>query len=539
MKVNFLLIILIWNQQVLLPKGWIFHEIKHGNRKSATSDIPSRNILSVTLNLDVQQIIHWEDCQNKITNRLITEQLLTKHRNRKWNKGEQIIIKKWNKLRKAEHGNGTKAWSIIHWNMGSKLFQNKLDMIQELVDREKPEMLYISEANLKIEIYENPHEIKIENYDLIIPKTMTRYKHARLILLIKEGLKYEIMYEIMTDSVPSIWIRPIMAGTKKTFIGGTYRQHNIIFQNPDENHDSIQAQETRWDQFLLQWEAMAARGKVLVIGDLNLDMVRWMYPEPHLEKMVTQVKDRIETINFSQIIDSITRTWRHQNDSILDHIWVNDPSKVIKCWNKSDGFSDHNQIGVLYRFKGKGDKQSDYLKRDRKHWDLNEYKRRIEDINWDELYRTQNVDIANSIFEESISTILDEMIPIKKMQVRNNTASWLDDQTKIKMKNRDNARQLARDTDDDRDWEQFRKLRNECTEMVRKDRKNFRTKKYTKLTEDKNSKGLFATAKKDVGWTTGGPPTYFLQNGKRVENHKDLANIQVRFFTDKIKKLTK
>ena len=163
---------------------------------------------------------------------------------------------------------------------------------------------------------------------------MTRYKHARLVLLIRENLKYEIMHDVMTYIVPSVWIRSIVKGTKKTFIGGMYRQQNIIYQDPAENHDEIQAQEQRWNHFVHQWETMAARGNVVVIGDINLDMEKWMQPEQHMTKMVYMIKDRIETLNFNQIIQSITRTWRHQSDSLLDHIWVNEPSKVIKSWNK-------------------------------------------------------------------------------------------------------------------------------------------------------------------------------------------------------------
>ena len=79
-----------------------------------------------------------------------------------------------------------------------------------------------------------------------------------------------------------------------------------------------------------------------------------------------------------------------------------------------DTFSDHNQIGLLYRLKGKGEKKSDYLKRDRKNWNLAEYLKKVQDINWVELYNSQNVDVANTIFEENLLNIFNEMIPVKK-----------------------------------------------------------------------------------------------------------------------------
>ena len=72
-------------------------------------------------------------------------------------------------------------------------------------------------------------------------------------------------------------------------------------------------------------------GKVVVIGDNNLDFLKWQQPEQKHEFMTDMVKDRIESLNFVQLIQTVTRTWRGQADSILDHIWTNDPSKVISC----------------------------------------------------------------------------------------------------------------------------------------------------------------------------------------------------------------
>ena len=101
---------------------------------------------------------------------------------------------------------------------------------------------------------------------------MKKYNHARLILLEKINLNYEIQQEIMSEEVASIWVRPIQRGIRKTYIGGIYRQHNILYQNSEEQHDSIQAQERRWNIFINQWETLSNRGHVTVIGDINLDI---------------------------------------------------------------------------------------------------------------------------------------------------------------------------------------------------------------------------------------------------------------------------
>ena len=59
------------------------------------------------------------------------------------------------------------------------------------------------------------------------------------------------------------------------------------------------------------------------------------------------------------------------------------------------------------------------------------------------------------------------MIPIKRYQVRSKNSQWLDPQTVALMSTRDQARKKARETDDDNDWENFRYIRNVCTEKVK------------------------------------------------------------------------
>ena len=112
------------------------------------------------------------------------------------------------------------------------------------VDTERPNLFFISEANLKL--------IDVIGYDRILPKTMNKYKHARLILLARENLNYKIVEELMCDEVASIWVRPICKGLRKMTIGGIYRKQNVIYQDTPNNHDTLQYQERRWNLFIQQ-----------------------------------------------------------------------------------------------------------------------------------------------------------------------------------------------------------------------------------------------------------------------------------------------
>ena len=121
--------------------------------------------------------------------------------------------------------------------------------------------------------------------------------------------------------------------------------------------------------------------------------------------------------------------------------------------------SDHNYIGALLRLKGKGEKGSDYMGRDRKNWDRDEYKKGPVRL-IGKCSECQNVDLANSIYEDKLVKILNDMIPIKITQLRNKPSLWLEQKTLDLMTRRDLAREAARTTDDDSDWDTFKQLRN-------------------------------------------------------------------------------
>ena len=74
---------------------------------------------------------------------------------------------------------------VIHWNAGSKLWENKLDMIENLLSDKKPDLCFISKANLWSHVPD--YEMVIPGHHLILPSTMTSLNHARIVLIVRDG----------------------------------------------------------------------------------------------------------------------------------------------------------------------------------------------------------------------------------------------------------------------------------------------------------------------------------------------------------------
>ena len=87
-------------------------------------------------------------------------------------------------MKKSINGNGNNSLNIVHWNLGSKFWINKIEEIQLLVDDYGADIYFISESNLWAGTPQ--HETLIEGYEIIMPKTMHRYNYCRIIALVKD-----------------------------------------------------------------------------------------------------------------------------------------------------------------------------------------------------------------------------------------------------------------------------------------------------------------------------------------------------------------
>ena len=193
------------------------------------------------------------------------------------------------------------------------------------------------------------HEMVIPGHKLILPLTNQTMNHSRIVLIAKMELNVSIQTEYMDNSTATVWVKVGNSRNSSIIIEGIYREHQQLgLTDPNATHMEIQReQEKRWCKIVKNWKAAGQKSKCVIIGDLNLDYNRWEDPEQHLVQMVDLTKEHIETEGFSQLITGITRVWRDQTDSTLDHIWVNCPQRVVNHSNLKRGSSDHNVITVI------------------------------------------------------------------------------------------------------------------------------------------------------------------------------------------------
>ena len=268
-------------------------------------------------------------------------------------------------------------------------------------------------------------------------------------------------------------------------------------------------------------------------------MIKWCNPDALHVNLVEDTKDIVAMENFEQIIEGPTRFWVGQTPSLIDHCWVNRAEKILEIKNVCRSAGDHNFISIRYRIKGVDGKMNDILKKKRTNLDPEEYRSRISLIDWSPMYEMTNIDLVNSYFGEKILEVLDSMAPIIKLQPRNKKNVWLKKETREKIILRDIARENASKSLKEEDWKLYKKLRNKCNFLVKKDRIIHFSDLNNLHIKNKDSSSLFKLANKCMNIKNSGTLTSFLAGGKVILSPKDMANIQMHFFNDKIEKLIK
>ena len=254
----------------------------------------------------------------------------------------------------------------------------------------------------------------------------------------------------------------------------------------------------------------------ILVGDMNLDYFHWDKPDPRHAKMVQRTKDIIEEAGHVQLIQGMTRCWRGQADSLVDHCWVSRPQRIVSHLNEARGSSDHNLISLLVRTKDKMVASQELLKRSWKDFSPSKFQQELSQIDWSSFYQTENLDLMNTMFEEYVGAALDRVIPIKQIQMRKNHRNWVDGELKDLMTLRDSLRETARLSASQADWDSYRITRNKCTKMLRRKKVEHTAAVYDSFKEKKDTKNIFKVTKYILGWVNSGQPTCFIWEGKVV-----------------------
>ena len=134
--------------------------------------------------------------------------------------------------------------------------------------------------------------------------------------------------------------------------------------------------------------------------------------------MVDQTQVEIEMSGFCQLISTATRAWKQQTDSLVDQVWVNCGELVISHFNSIRSMSDHNVVGLTVSTRKIKMGVQNNRRRIWKHFNIERCTNKFRDMDWSPIYDQSDPNVAASLLDEKILSIIDSEAPFKTLQYR-------------------------------------------------------------------------------------------------------------------------
>lgn len=93
---------------------------------------------------------------------------------------------------------------LLHWNKGPSFLQYKIDHVKYILDKQKPHIFSLSEANYIRS--RNNHDIKIDGYNYEWTDQKCNYDISRQVVLVDDRLNYVRRFDLKSTHDCTIWI---------------------------------------------------------------------------------------------------------------------------------------------------------------------------------------------------------------------------------------------------------------------------------------------------------------------------------------------
>ena len=436
-----------------------------------------------------------------------------------------------------------KGIKIGHWNKGGSFLINKMPDIKTIIGQHHPHILGISEANLLAVHNENLAAVQDYNLHVCPTRENPALRTSRIVVYTHKDIVAKLRPDLMCDRYSSIWLEVGLPKHKKFLVSQSYREWQYTNQRGDRSSSSIPEQLNRWLVFLDQWERALDTGmEVHCLGDMNLNHCNWMdqnLPKNNqsykLRDLITALFTRILPHGVSQHVVGPTRHFPGQVSTGLDHYYTNRPAKLSQVQSFYCGGSDHMLITGIRNSRSFKTSPRYIRKRSYKNFDPDLFVTAVQNVSWLELYLCDEVDQAVEIFTNKITAILDEMAPMKTLQIRTNYAPWLSEKTASLMIRRDELLKLASETKCREDWVRFKHVRNTINNRLKYEEYTWQKARLDECSN--NSAKTWKSVKGILNWQSSGSPAKLFYKGSLRTKSQDIADSQNEFFVEKIQQI--
>lgn len=217
-----------------------------------------------------------------------------------------------------------------------------------------------------------------------------------------------------------------------------------------------------------------AYNNIIIAGDFNSNLF-----------FDNSLIDSMELLSLLPVNTTIPTHFHKTANSLLDLFFVNDKSKVlIYDQLSSPVFSKHDLIFLTYDLEVTT-KNTLIEYRDFKNVDYSQLNTEIENINWDIIYETNDVDQQLHYLNDNINNIFNSCVPLIVKAVHHNQPPWFNSVIKHLIKKRDIAYNNWKRFKTSELHSEFRIARKEVVKRIQHDKKMYYRTKFNTAVNSK------------------------------------------------------
>ena len=313
-----------------------------------------------------------------------------------------------------------------------------------------------------VETWANAHindaELAVEGYNMF-RVDRTSCKGGGLLMYVNDKLKSSVCTDMMnTDFKESLWCS-IEVEDGRILIGLCYRS-----TSSDTSNDECLLKLLRRTSF------QRGFSHVMIMGDFNFPDIDYEHGlvKASPNASATRFFEETQDLFLIQHVRAATRFRERQEPSTLDYVFT-DEDNLIERVNISSplGKSDHAVLewDVLLKICEMDNK---LIKRNFWKGDYDQITKGLLEINWKEQLAGKTVEEMWTVFKLELLKQIKEYIPLKK-EYKAKKKDYISKATKKHMKKRSKAWRKYRQFPSGKNFQEYKKIRNEVNEMVRSD----------------------------------------------------------------------
>ena len=159
--------------------------------------------------------------------------------------------------------------------------------------------------------------------------------------------------------------------------------------------------------------------------------------------------------------------------SLLDHVLTNSADKVSQFGVVDTGLSDHQSVYCTKKITRIKLNVHKYIKtRSLQYYSQALYQEKLRKINFPDYSNFKDINYAYSDFTENVTSVIDEIEPLKEIRVKNNSQDWFDAEINEEIERRDKSFAKFKKSRLHRDNENYRKSTQQSSTYDQKQKEN-------------------------------------------------------------------